>query len=186
MMHSFYNNFNTSYTNGIIHVNPEGPPTDLNGHQATKTKKESEKIIKQWGNLKARLLFSKVSKINDLEYENYFKHIFKNYFAGKPVDVELKLTLSKYDNNTNSPQHKFGSKQENMLKDSDPFINLSAKLTYEGNVQYVTLATFSKESTMITAIANISEKGLSAEEAAKLKAEKSRISKKRNSIFFKY
>lgn len=183
MLHSFYNNFNTEYTNGIIRTNPEGTPTDLNGHRSTQSEEESNKIIKQWGNLKSKLLFSKISKVTDPTYEDYFKHIFKNYSVGKPVNVELKLTLSKYNNNVNSAQLKFGSKQENSLKENEPFINLSAKLNYEGNVHYVTLSTFAKESTLINAIANISEKGLSDDDLNLLKRDKAKLITEISEVF---
>ena len=51
---------------------------------------------------------------------------------------------------------KFGRNPDAELENTDPFINLSAKLTYGGKVHYVTLANFSKESTILNAIMSIS------------------------------
>ena len=179
--HGFYNNTNVVITNEVINVNNASTPTDLNGLKNSK-KENTEKIISDWGNLKSNLLHDiGIGKldISDLKYHNYFKHIFPiNPGDIGTIDVEFVITLSKYNKSTNSPYLKFGRNPDAELENTDPFINLSAKLTYGGKVHYVTLANFSKESTILNAIMSISVEGLDKNKTDEVNKKKKELADK--------
>lgn len=184
MLHGFYNNLNAIYENGIITTSNVNTPTDLNGYKNSDDPEVSRKILNQWGKLKSKLLFSRnIKSISGNDYQNYFKHIFRSYDSSKPVNVELKLTLSKYNPLVNQPYLKFGQDQSEQLSEKDPFVNLSAKLSFGGKSHYITLATLGRHQTILNAIANISEEGLNNEQRLELQNSKKSLVTKINNTF---
>lgn len=182
MMHSFYNNLNVSIVNGGLKVDQNNPPTDLNGINNLDSA-QSKQVIQSWAKLKNNLFYN-IGKntVSVSEYEDFFRHIFPiGTNVSDSVKVEYKLTLSKYNSETNQPFAKFGQKRDQQLSSAEPFINLSAKLTYNDKVHYITLATFSKQDTIIKAIANIDVERL--DDKVKAKESKAKLIVKINDVF---
>lgn len=148
MMHTFYNNPNAVIeADGTIKVDPDGTSTDLN-FSSDVDKSKSERVIREWGNLKSHLLHSK-GKINTVlssDYKAFFEHAFKgDVDTTQIIGFETVMTVSPYNKITNKAFKKYGFDESLTLESGNLFINLSAKLTLGSKVHYVTLATFGTE-----------------------------------------
>ena len=150
MIHGFYNNVNADINDNRTSITPSGTlPTDLNLNEEIKGKEEVKKVIDSWALLKNHLLHN-VGKefINSNDYEDYLKHVFKGVQA-ENINVTYVLTGATYNKKYNKPFAKENEDEDAELNDGEPFINLSAKLEYDGTYHYVTLATFAKEDKIV-------------------------------------
>lgn len=156
MLHSFYNNVNAKITDHEIYVDSERTNTDLNGLHNVDNKDQRDIILKNWATLKFRLLNNlDTNEILLSEFKPYFKHIFDDPDIDNitnKIKVEFLLTASHYDPNINNPFKKFGDDPNKRLSENDPFINLSAKLSYKGQTHYITLSSLSAQGTLEDAI----------------------------------
>jgi len=131
-------------SNKTITVNSKKNKTDLNGI-ANVDAQTFDKVISSFAILQKKLIHNKGTKqINSTNHMDYLKHIFADVTEGENVKVDYVVTVSKYESSINNPIKKFGFDSEKTLKSGDLFVNISAKLTFNGKTHYVTLATLSK------------------------------------------
>lgn len=144
MLHSFYNNPGTIIEDdGSIEINKNNLKFDLNLNSSISSE-NSEKVIQDWTKLKNYLLFNRGSKyVRSSDYQNYLEQAFAGLENSTDnIPVEIILTATKFNKEINTPYKKKGFDESKLLTNGTPFINLTAKLTYNGAVHYVTLATF--------------------------------------------
>lgn len=160
MMHSFFNNPNAIINDGKISIH-DGAPTDLNLKEDINDSEEGKLIIDSWAKLKNYLLhdlkLTQNGTISSREFKNYFRNIFterSNFDNDQNINVELVLTAVPFDSKLNNPYKKEGLDTTKFVGDGQPFINLSAKLTFGGATHYITLATLGKKDTIVSEAIN--------------------------------
>ena len=148
MMYSFYNNPGAKVT-----VNAEGKisgiesdvnnmPTDLNINGVVTDPETAQEIVSDWARAKNYILHNlNGTSITTTEYQKYFNKIFAGMHGSSNVEVEIVMTATKMDKAINTPLKKKGFDNSLMIEQTKPFINLSAKLTWDGKTHYITLAT---------------------------------------------
>ena len=148
MMYSFYNNPGAKVT-----VNAEGKisgiesdvnnmPTDLNINGVVTDPETAQEIVSGWARAKNYILHNlRGTSIITTEYQKYFDKIFAGMQGSSNVKVEIVMTATKMDKAINTPFKKKGFDNSLMIEQTKPFINLSAKLTWDGKTHYITLAT---------------------------------------------
>ena len=146
LLHSFYNNPGAIINeDGTITTNSNHAPFDLNFANDIDDPEHAKKIVKSWRTLKNKLLFNMGDKkILSSEAPEYLKELFVELKGGSTelLNTEYVITVSRYDDSINTPYKKKGFISEKTLKNSELFINLSAKITLGQKTHYVTLATF--------------------------------------------
>lgn len=157
MFHSFYNNPNAKIANdkSKITVNPDNTNTDLNLISDVSGEKEVKQIIENWTKLKNFAIHNlktiEGGTISSKGFKNYLKHIFtesSDFENDQNLKTELVLTGTKFDTSIHIPFAKHGLEEELLLKDGEPFLNLSLKITFGDAIHYVTLATLGKQKTI--------------------------------------
>ena len=142
MFHGFYNNPNAIINaDGSVDVNANNGAFDLNVPNPI-DKTESKDVINSWLKLKSALLFENVKTINSSDYIDFLKRAFigLNPDSSERLNVDYVITVKRFNDSINAPYAKEGFKQDKMLKNGELFINLTAKISFNGRFHYITLA----------------------------------------------
>ena len=158
MLHSFYNSPSARLEseNGVptkLTVDRSLPNFDLNGLRNVSDSDALKTIISEWINLKYNILHN--NKIRTTNYKNYLSHIFNDNFNNPISNYSIKylVTARRYNDELHTAYAKFEGaelSEKKSLANTDLFLNLTAELTINGKVHYITLATFPKQETLFT------------------------------------
>ena len=170
MLHSFYSNPNADIKGDSIIVDQSKTPTDLNLKNSLAS--GGKEVIAAWSKLSTDLLHNLADKgtISSKDYAPYLKHIFteaSDFKNRQTIETELILTATTYDSVLNAPYKKVQPDVDKQLKNGDPLLNLSVKLTFGDAVHYITLATFGKPETLKKAVQKYVTDAADAEELVK-------------------
>ena len=158
MLHSFYNSPSARLEseNGVptkLTVDRSLPNFDLNGLRDVSDPDKLKTIISEWINLKFNILHG--NKIKTTNYKNYLSHIFNDNFNNPISNYSVKylVTARRYNEELHTAYAKFEGaelSEKKSLANTDLFLNLTAELTINDKVHYITLATFPKQETLFT------------------------------------
>lgn len=160
ILYSFYKNINAIYnkdtktiTRNVLFLNSD---LSVNTHGPI-TEESFNKLKQQWLNLKNEV-FNEFMISNKREFtinsDNYSLFLAKAFESEidfkntKSLDVKIVVTTSRYNENFNKPYNKSLDNPKKHLKNSQLFINLSGKITFNGKSHFVTLATFPAQETL--------------------------------------
>lgn len=191
MIHSTYNNLNVrkvQNTNNAYNFTLEAvnsTPTDLNLRNFN-NKLNYPLIVNHWASVKTDLFYNKPKSIN-LSNSNieYFKNIFNlnGKTSGTIDNIEYLITAVRYDKNANDPQFMSQYDSDKTLKNGDLMLNISAKLNYEGDVHYITLATFATQKSITDTIKNIVQTDANGKDVKEIVDKKLHLLTKVNNLY---